>query len=479
MRRIAAAVVVAGVLFSAAVFYATQKPTDLKPEDPTTDEDQTEDPQKKPTTEATVPGTLELKAKSSHGYVHAGDENRLYAALDVRAGEFEDLDRPPLNVALVVDRSGSMRGKKLQHAREAAHTIVDELKEGDRLSLVSYASGVEVDVSSTHIDGNGRDRFHRAVREFEAGGGTNIERAIRTGLRQVERSDTEKTVDRVLLVSDGKPTVGASSTPKLAGMTKRALEDGRSVTTMGVGLDYNEDLMTRVANVGGGNYYFIDSPEEVVSMFEKELSSLAETVAERASLVVELGEGVELETARGYPHDRSGDEVRVSLSKFSAGQNKSLLLEFTESLEAEEPEQLIGVELSYEDLRNDGPAHQTATLTAAATDDAEQVKASIDESVISRVQQVKVAKTIDEAMEDFEEGDKAEAEEKLDRSLERVESMQKNYDISAEKIAPEKRKIDQVKGSVESEAPSTARGKEVIKQNKEESNMMMLDSTNR
>lgn len=479
MRRIAAAVVVAGVLFSAAVFYATQTPTDETPPEPTTDEQETEDTPPSPTTEATVPGTLELEAKSSHGYVDAEDEDRIYAALDVRAGEFDDLERPSLNVALVVDRSGSMRGEKLQHAREAAHTIVDELKDRDRLSLVSYESGVEVDVAGEEIDDGARDRFHRAIRELEAGGGTNIERAVRTGLRQVQRSDTEETVDRVLLLSDGKPTVGASSTPKLAGMAKRALEEGRSVTTMGVGLDYNEDLMTRMANVGGGNYYFIDAPKEVVSMFEKELSSLAETVAEKVSLVVEIGEGVELEAARGYPHERSGDEVMVSLSEFSAGQNKSLLLEFTETLESEAPEQFLDVELSYEDLRNDGPAHQTATLTAAATDESEKIQASIDESVISRVQQVKVAKTIDEAMEEFEQGDKKEAEAKLDRSLKRVESAQKKYDVSADKLAPEKKKIDEVKGSVKSAEPSTGRGKKVIKKNKEKSNMWMLDSTKR
>jgi len=477
MRRVVSAAVVAFVLFSAAVYYAAQAPEETSPPETATDPDAPEPKTPSPTTESVASGTLELKARSSHGFVGDEESDRIYATLDVSAGEFEDLERPPLNVALVVDRSGSMRGQKLEYARNAAHTFVDQLRDRDRLTVVSYESETEVDVPSKPIGENAPETFHRAIRELQAGGGTNIERAVRTGLRQLRRSATEQTVDRVVLLSDGKPTSGASAPAQLAGLAKRALEDGLSLTTMGVGLDYNEDLMTQMANVGGGNYYFIDAPDKVVGMFEEELAGLAETVAENASLLVDVGEQVELVEARGYPAEREGDRLMVSLSEFSAGENKSLLLELSERLETGDPQELLGVELSYEDLREDQPAHQTASLTAAATDDPAKVEASIDEEVVSRVQQVKVAKTIDTAMQAFEKGDEQEARTVLQEAEASIDTAQKKYDLSAENVRDEKSKLRSLGEKVERRNSGSSGGKELIKQEKETSNELMLDST--
>ena len=479
MKRIASTAVVATILFGTAVYYAVQARPAPEPTPPETEtEPEPEpDPTPSPTTRQTIQGALTLEAATSQGYLPTGERETFYAAIDVTADDPDAAaPRPPLNVALVIDRSGSMRGDKIEHVRRAAHTIVDMLDRDDRLSIVSYQSNASVDLHPQPVDGSSIDRMHRTIDGIRAGGGTNIEAGMRRAKQALVGTKTRESVNRIVLLSDGKPTVGRTGTGALSRLAEGASDTGVSVTTMGVGVDYNEQLLTRMANVGGGNYYFIDAPDKVVSIFQKELGGLAETVAKSASLVIDLGDRVELEDVYGYPSDTSGGRVRVALSEFFAEQNKSVLLELRGRIDAPRPQSVLDIELSYQDLIADRPAHHSASLTAAASDDPAQIDGSIDRSVVSRVQQVEVATRIDDAMEAFKRGDKQEATEVLERSRKQVRQAKDEYDLPAKKMRAVDSKLQNVQREVSTHSASSGAGKTVIKRQRAESNKMMLDS---
>lgn len=474
MKRIASTLIVAGILFGTAVYYGVR--ADTTPDNPTPPPDTPS--HAPPTTSQSSDGTLTLEAATSQGYLPTGERETLYASVDIHADNRDDTAaRPPLNVALVIDRSGSMRGKKIRQVRQAARTIADMLDADDRLSIVSYQSEATVNLDPQRVSRRRIEQIHHNIDGIRAGGGTNIEAGIQKAERALASTKTEQSVNRIVLLTDGKPTVGASSIGGLSRMAKQANRESVSMTTMGVGLDYNEQLLTKMANVGGGNYYFIDAPGKVVSMFEKELGGLAETVAKRASLVIELGDDIELDEAYGYPGDTSEDRVRVALSEFSAGQTKSVLLEMRGRLTDAEPSPVIDVDLSYNDLVDQRPAHQRASLTAAASDDAATVDDSIDREVISRVQQIEVASRIDAAMEAFDQGDETRAERVLETSQKKVRRAKSKYDLPDKTLKPVNDKLKNVQKEVESHSSRSGAGQTVIKRQRAESNKIKLDST--
>jgi len=475
MKRIASTLVVAGILLGTAIYYGVRADTSPDPPPPSTDQAETH-PQ--PTTRRHVDGTLNLEAATSRGYLSSGREETFYASIDVTADDSEgDATRAPLNLALVIDRSGSMRGKKISKVREAAHTFVEMLEPDDRLSIVTYQSQASVDLRPRRVIEAQTEQMHATIDGIRAGGGTNIEAGVRQARRLLTANQTDASVNRILLLSDGKPTVGASSIGQLSRLAKSAAGQDVSVTTMGVGLDYNEQLLTRMANVGGGNYYFIDAPDKVVSKFQKELGGLAETVAKSTSLVIDLGDDIELGEVHGYPSDTSDGRVRLSLSEFFAGQTKSVLLELRGRLTDREPQSVLDVDLSYRDLREDHPAHQRASLTAAASEDPDQIDDSIDRSVVARVQQVEVASRIDQAMEAFENGEEQRAESVLEESRRQVRRAKDNYDLSEDEVEPVDTKLQNVQKQVDSHSASSGAGQTVIKRQRAESNEMMLDSS--
>ncbi len=488
MQRIVLSAIVAAVLFGSALYFAaeadqaptppnpppsaqTSSPDDPGPDEPTADSEPSPDP----TTSATDPGVLSLEAATSHGRLPIGEEKRLYASIDITAGEGDTGARPPLNVALVVDRSGSMRGRKLRQARKAAHTIVDMLQPRDKLTLVSYGSEAKLVSRPAPAKGAAIERMHEAIRTIHAGGGTHIEGGVRRARRALASAKTERSINRVVMLSDGKPTVGRTSVGGLGHLAERINGQGVSLTAMGVGVDYNEEVLMQMANAGGGNYYFIDAPAKVVSMFEKELGTLAETVARNVSLVVDFGDNIELVDSHGPGGEYGEGRARIGLSEFSAGQTKSVLLELTGRLAGTELERVLEVDLSYRDVGGEVPAHQGLALTAAGSSTSAAIEASVDEGVISRVQQLEVASTLDQAIEAFEQGDKGRARQVLDRRRDQLEQRHAEYELPEETMQKADRKLKDTRAKIQKRAVGSTAGREAVKEEKAESNMIKMD----
>src|SRR5206468_7602583 len=140
-----------------------------------------------------------------------------------------------VNLAVVLDRSGSMAGEKLENARRAAHELVDRLNEKDRLAFVTFGSNVTPLFPSTPCSGEAKAQMHRAIDKIYDMGGTNLSGGLEAGLREVKAHAGEYPVNRVVLISDGEANEGVTSHEGLVAISRHALRSGVSVTALGVG----------------------------------------------------------------------------------------------------------------------------------------------------------------------------------------------------------------------------------------------------
>lgn len=198
--------------------------------------------------------------------------------------------RPPINLGLALDRSGSMSGGgKLRHAREAAAFAVEQLLPTDRVSVTIFDDVVETIVPSTPA--TDKARIVARIRAVEPGGSTALFDAWAAAARQVETTLNGEGLNRVLLLSDGLANVGLSSPSAIAEQVRAARQRGVTTTTLGVGDDYNEDLMEGMARAGDGNYYFVETSRQLADLFQTELHGLMATAGREVELALEPRNG--------------------------------------------------------------------------------------------------------------------------------------------------------------------------------------------
>jgi Ca-activated chloride channel family protein len=327
-----------------------------------------------PATNFRVGDSLVLEGRLGHAVLRAAEQGESYLYTEMRA-DANQLARTPasLNLAIVIDRSGSMRGKKLDNAIAAARGAVRRLRDGDAVSVLSYNTATEVISPVTTIDATSRERVGAALGSLTALGNTCISCGLELAsdlLRQ--RSGM---VNRILLLSDGEATAGVRTVEEFRAIAARCREAGTSITTIGVDVEYNERVMADLAIESNGRHYFVENPDGLPRIFDQELESLTHTIASDAELVVTPAPGITVVQTYDRTYRREGSRVVVPLGTFAAAEQKTLLARLLIPASAPGIHPITEVELRYRDLVEGRAKDVRGALSLALSSDPAKVSA--------------------------------------------------------------------------------------------------------
>lgn len=269
---------------------------------------------------------VRIEAEMAQPYVLAGPAQKGYLRVTLKGlRPAEASVRPPANVAIVLDKSGSMTGQKIEYAREAAIRAINMLAPSDIVSIVTYDDTVHVLVPATKL--NDRDYIYSKIGQIQAGGSTALFAGVSKGAAEVRKFLDKNHVNRVILLSDGLANVGPSSPGDLAELGTSLGREGISVTTIGLGLDYNEDLMMKLAQASDGNHTFAEAPGDLDRAFAREFGDVISVVAQDVDIVIECEDGVRPLRVLGRDANIIGQRVVTSMNQLYGDQEKYVFVE--------------------------------------------------------------------------------------------------------------------------------------------------------
>jgi Ca-activated chloride channel family protein len=270
--------------------------------------------------------SVELRAELGNPVMLAHQSNTAVLKVSLRGLDLaSEAERPPVNLAIVLDKSGSMSGEKLAEAKSAALHVVDRLRPDDLVSVVAYDGRVRVLVPTTRV--SERARISEAILGLQASGSTALFAGVSKGIGEVRKFLRSGQVNRVILLSDGKANVGPSSANALGRLGAACAKEQISITTVGLGLGYNEDLMVQLAKRSDGNHAFAAEATELASLFSSELGDITSVVAQGALVRIDLGAGVRPLRVLNRDATIAGQSVTFTLNQVYGGQEKYVLLE--------------------------------------------------------------------------------------------------------------------------------------------------------
>jgi Ca-activated chloride channel family protein len=359
-------------------------------------------------------GTIAL----SHTKVlaHGGDslfaEVKLTADKDGTAAK----ERAPLALAVVLDTSGSMEGEKIERAKDSVLTLIRDMRDDDQIAFVRYSSDAEVVQSLARL-GDVRETLESRVRALRADGGTNIPSGLDAAAKALREASGER-VRRIVLASDGLD----STRQQAEHLASDCAERGVTVSSMGIGLDFDEGYMSAVARDGHGNFGFVNDGPTLATFLRRELDEAASTTIADATIRVTLPKGVRFVRASGADaraigpggfggSDRAptdGEVVELKMGALYAGDERRALLELASDLDVGESRTIAAAAAWHRvggaDAKVDVPA-----LSLVATSDAREVQRGEDGTVLASATSVIASRRELEASEAYAHGDQARA----------------------------------------------------------------------
>jgi Ca-activated chloride channel family protein len=319
--------------------------------------------------------------------------------------------RRPLNLSLVIDRSGSMAGQPLQQAIRAAEVLVEQLEAQDILSVVVYDDVVDTILPPQHV--SDKATIRNLLRRIRAGGTTNLSGGWLKGCEHVQANQNRESIQRVLLLTDGQANVGVTDPNILIRTARQKAEAGIITTTLGFGAHFNEDLLIGMAQAAGGNFYFIQSPDDASEVFKIEVESLVSVAAQNLTVTLEpvAGSGAEFSELLNNYRSEKHDNHQTVITMGDVYQGEDKLLAFAVKLAAPAQQgtlDLFRLAYTYEAV-TDGTIQtfhsEKPVLLSAAIGTIEQAMSAAPAlSVIEQISRVRIAKAKEQAIAEADQG---------------------------------------------------------------------------
>jgi len=354
-----------------------------------------------------------------------GNRQVAYLMIKLTAPEEAAEIRPVQNLSFVIDRSGSMSGDKLEYTKKAVSFAVGHLGEQDYCSIVAFDDMVSLVSSSRKVEN--KDMLKQSVMSIYPGGSTNLSGGMLLGLREVRLAYKKEQINRVLLLTDGMANVGVTDHSQLIEKAREMAAGGVSLSTFGLGEDFEEDLLMAMAEAGSGNFYYIQSPDQIPGIFQQELSGLLSTVAQNLTVRVKPGQGATISGVLGYPFT-AGDGVTINLPDIYSGETKIILIELVISPQQEGSRNLLNLEVDYADVRkNLALVHLEVGLDANFSAGAGENPAENLE-VIKQVELFRCAEAKEEAIRLADQGDFEGGKRVLNSQLKKMSTLAQTAD---------------------------------------------------
>jgi Ca-activated chloride channel family protein len=358
---------------------------------------------------STTNNGIQLEVKSDKGVVSNEKKTTRILEFSITPPQKEQSNhRSPLNISLVLDRSGSMSGEKLQYVKEAALHVLDLLDEQDVASVVVYDDRVETLVTAGKITEGYRRQAKNLVQTIRSGNSTFLSGGWLKGCEQVASIADGQTINRTLLLTDGQANVGIQDPEELATHARELFRRGVSTSCFGVGTGYDEHLLEGMANNGGGNFHFLETTNAIPVVFEREFNELVDISLREVEVVVKLSKGVRAHVSAGWPHEFRENRLILSLGSLYAGRTQRIYIKLTIDPVTSADELVFPCTLRGKD-KNDYVVDLNAEIKFAFKTNDEEEKAEQDNELLERFTEVDMADKANEALKLERAGDRAGA----------------------------------------------------------------------
>jgi Ca-activated chloride channel family protein len=363
---------------------------------------------------------LGASVRLDHQLLAVESEHRVHCLLELVAPKAAKAERRPLHLALVIDRSGSMQGDKLETAKASAAYLARRLAPTDRLAVVTYDDEVRLELPLTEV-GHDQQQLEQALHRIQPGGMTNLSGGWLKGVEQLRAVSDGIGPKKVLLLTDGLANTGVTDPDALVAMARGACDEGVGTTTIGFGEGFDEELLTRIADVAAGNAYFAGTLEEAPGIFAQEFEGLTALVAQNLSVEVRPTADVQmLGVLNEYPIVPVAGGLQAQLGDAYAEERRRVVFELAvprlETLGVVPVAEVIVRYVSLGERIEAHELHLPVTVNAVSADEAAQ--AAPDDGVVEEIVVLKSARAQREARERAEVGDFASAQKLLREAAE-------------------------------------------------------------